>query len=186
MGSRAITSHHPSPTQPVFSSRVDQWILKFDLCKYHEPQGLVQKKAGPLPADHQTTRGGRLSFSSHDLLEKPANQKNNATKTHSETTEQYPFFVQDIPTVLFHPPCHRPQVAGDHVLLPLRIGEEVALSGTLHLRVLRGAAEVWGSRLSNESRTAGRRQRGERWWWMVVRISETANQWVDWSSSLWS
>ncbi|CAK9104292.1 Polynucleotide 5'-hydroxyl-kinase nol9 (Nucleolar protein 9 homolog) [Durusdinium trenchii] len=32
-------------------------------------------------------------------------------------------------------------VAGDHVLLPLRIGEEVALSGTLHLRVLRGAAE---------------------------------------------
>eukprot|EP00913_Durusdinium_trenchii_P027213 g25533.t1 len=35
----------------------------------------------------------------------------------------------------------RLEVAGDHVLLPLRIGEEVALSGTLHLRVLRGAAE---------------------------------------------
>ncbi len=41
-------------------------------------------------------------------------------------------------------------VAGNDFLLPLRIGEELALSGSLDIRVLRGGAEVWGSRLSNE------------------------------------
>ena len=41
-------------------------------------------------------------------------------------------------------------VIGDDFLLPLRIGEELTLTGSLDLRVLRGAAEVWGSRLSHE------------------------------------
>ena len=39
---------------------------------------------------------------------------------------------------------------GDDYLLPLRIGEELTLTGSLDIRVLRGAAEVWGSRLSHE------------------------------------
>ena len=39
---------------------------------------------------------------------------------------------------------------GDEVLLPLRIGEELALSGALELRLLRGAAEIWGFRLSKQ------------------------------------
>ena len=37
---------------------------------------------------------------------------------------------------------------GDEFLLPLRIGEEVALAGAMELRLLRGAAEIWGFRLS--------------------------------------
>lgn len=36
---------------------------------------------------------------------------------------------------------------GVEFLLPLRVGEEVSLSGTLEVRVLRGCAEIWGASL---------------------------------------
>ena len=61
---------------------------------------------------------------------------------------------------------------GVEFLLPLRVGEEVSLSGTLEVRVLRGCAEIWGASLLPSKRF--RRLGGSP---LVFHASDTGRAW---------
>ena len=64
------------------------------------------------------------------------------------------FFLGEVCLVFKHLTCSLGlEVLENNILLPLRIGEELPLSTTvLEIRVLRGAAEVWGAKLSEAGR----------------------------------